>query len=128
MSEKRGYPNPDYTEEDVLEVKADLRIDDNEYRELCYKAAALDILAARIKATGKIEEEVVYACTGTNDTDQENDARQYERWYHDESSKNFRLARENEELKEQVLKLQEEIEQMQLKPAEDEPEKEEQDE
>ena len=50
MSEKRGYPNPDYTEEDVLEVKADLRIDDNEYRELCYKAAALDILAARIKA------------------------------------------------------------------------------
>lgn len=127
MSEKRGYPNPDYTEEDVLEVKADLRIDDNEYRELCYKAAALDILAARIKATGKIEEEVVYACTGTNDTDQENDARQYERWYRDESSKNFRLARENEELKEQVLKLQEQVNQL-LPAVEDEPEKEEQDE
>ena len=127
MSEKRGYPNPDYTEEDVLEVKADLRIDDNEYRELCYKAAALDILAARIKATGKIEEEVVYACTGTNDTDQENDARQYERWYHDESSKNFRLARENEELKEQVVKLQEQINQL-LPAVDDEPEKEEQDE
>lgn len=127
MSEKRGYPNPDYTEEDVLEVKADLRIDDNEYRELCYKAAALDILAERIKATGKIEEEVVYACTGTNDTDQENDARQYERWYHDESSKNFRLARENEELKEQVLKLQEQVNQL-LPAVEDEPEKEEQDE
>lgn len=127
MSEKRGYPNPDYTEEDVLEVKAALQIDDNEYRELCYKAAALDILAARIKATGKIEEEVVYACTGTNDTDQENDARQYERWYHDESSKNFRLARENEDLKEQVLKLQEQINQL-LPAVEDEPEKEEQDE
>ena len=127
MSEKRGYPNPDYTEEDVLEVKADVRLDDNEYRELCYKAAALDILAARIKATGKIEEEVVYACTGTNDTDQENDARQYERWYHDESSKNFRLARENEELKEQVLKLQEQVNQL-LPAVEDEPEKEEQDE
>lgn len=127
MSEKRGYPNPDYTEEDVLEVKAALRIDDNEYRELCYKAAALDILTARIKATGKIEEEVVYACTGTNDTDQENDARQYERWYHDESSKNFRLARENEELKEQVLKLQEQVNQL-LPAVEDEPEKEKQDE
>lgn len=127
MSEKRGYPNPDYTEEDVLEAKVDLRIDDNEYRELCYKAAALDILAARIKATGKIEEEVVYACTGTNDTDQENDARQYERWYHDESSKNFRLARENEELKEQVLKLQEQVNQL-LPAVDDEPEKEEQDE
>lgn len=127
MSEKRGYPNPDYTEEDVLEAKVDLRIDDNEYRELCYKAAALDILAARIKATGKIEEEVVYACTGTNDTDQENDARQYERWYHDESSKNFRLALENEELKEQVLKLQEQVNQL-LPAVEDEPEKEEQDE
>lgn len=127
MNEKRGYPNPDYTEEDVLEVKAALQIDDNEYRELCYKAAALDILAARIKATGKIEEEVVYACTGTNDTDQENDARQYERWYHDESSKNFRLARENEELKAQVLKLQEQVNQL-LPAVEDEPEKEEQDE
>lgn len=127
MSEKRGYPNPDYTEEDVLEAKADLRIDDNEYRELCYKAAALDILAARIKAAGKIEEEVVYACTGTNDTDQENDARQYERWYHDESSKNFRLARENEDLKEQVVKLQEQINQL-LPAVDDEPEKEEQDE
>lgn len=127
MSEKRGYPNPDYTEEDVLEAKVDLRIDDNEYRELCYKAAALDILAARIKATGKIEEEVVYACTGTNDTDQENDARQYERWYHDESSKNFRLARENEELKEQIQKLQEQVNQL-LPAVEDEPEKEEQDE
>ena len=127
MSEKRGYPNPDYTEEDVLEVKADLRIDDNEYRELCYKAAALDILTARIKATGKIEEEVVYACTGTNDTDQENDARQYERWYHDESSKNFRLARENEALKEQILKLQEQVNQL-LPAVDDEPEKEKQDE
>lgn len=127
MNEKRGYPNPDYTEEDVLEVKAALQIDDNEYRELCYKAAALDILAARIKATGKIEEEVVYACTGTNDTDQENDARQYERWYHDESSKNFRLARENEELKEQIQKLQEQVNQL-LPAVEDEPEKEEQDE
>lgn len=128
MSEKRGYPNPDYTEEDVLEVKAALQIDDNEYRELCYKAAALDILTARIKTKGKIEEEVVYACTGTNETDQENDAQRYERWYNNEFSKNCRLTKENDELKEQIRKLQEEIEQMQQQPDENEQEKEEQDE
>ena len=128
MNEKRGYPNPDYTEEDVLEVKADLLIKDSEYRELCYKAAALDILTARINATGKVEDEVVHACTGTSVTEQETEARQYQRWWQDESNKNTRLARENNDLKNQILKLQEEIEQMQLQPAEDEPEKEEQDE
>ena len=124
MSEKRGYPNPDYTEEDVLEVKADLRIDDNEYRELCYKAAALDILTARINATGEVEEEVVHACTGTNVTEQETEARQYQRWWQEESMKNSRLVRENSELKEQVLKLQEQVNQL-LPAVEDEPEKEE---
>ena len=128
MSEKRGYPNPDYTEEDVLEVKAALQIDDNEYRELCYKAAALDILTARIRAMGKVEEEVVHACTGTNETDQENEAQKYERWYNNEFNKNCRLAKENGELKEQIRKLQEEIEQMQQQPDENEQEKEEQDE
>lgn len=127
MSEKRGYPNPDYTEEDVLEVKAALQIDDNEYRELCYKAAALDILTARIKTKGKIEEEVVYACTGTNETDQENDAQRYERWYNNEFSKNCRLTKENDELKEQIRKLQEQVNQL-LPAVEDEQEKEEQDE
>ena len=127
MSEKRGYPNPDYTEEDVLEVKADVRLDDDKYMELCYKSAALDILTARIKAMGKIEEEVVYACTGTNEIDQENDAKKYERWWTQENNKNCRLTQENDELKERIRKLEEQLNQL-LPAVEDEPEKEEQDE
>ena len=55
MSEKRGYPNPNYTEEDImeglpLEVNAEVMIDDEEYRELVSKAAAFDIITAEIKS------------------------------------------------------------------------------
>ena len=52
---KRGYPNPNYTDEDIqdgipLEMNAEIMIDDKEYRELVAKAAALDILTADIKS------------------------------------------------------------------------------
>ena len=54
MSEKRGYPNPNYTDKDVgleqLEVNAQIMIDDNEYREMVAKATAFDILTADLKA------------------------------------------------------------------------------
>ena len=127
MNEKRECTNPDCIEGGVFQMESEVLMDDNEYRELCDKAAALDILTARIKSQGKIEEEVVYACTGTNETDQENDAQRYERWYNNEFSKNCRLTKENDELKEQIRKLQEQINQL-LPAVEDEPEKEEQDE
>ena len=69
MSEKRGYPNPNYTEEDVLpgvplEVNSELILSD-ELIEFIQKAAALDILSAAVKATGKVDDDLVRAITGT---------------------------------------------------------------
>lgn len=74
---KRGYPNPNFTEEDIregvpLEMNAEILIDEKEYRELCQKAAALDILTADIKAKidygcsdySIINDDLVLAVTG----------------------------------------------------------------
>lgn len=122
MSEKRGYPNPDYTEEDIMkepvEMKEEITIDEtvvispDKFQQLCAKAAALDILTARIKFMGKIEDEIVFACTGTCETEQESDAKQYERWWRDENVKNVRLMGENADLRAQVHRLQEQINQL----------------
>lgn len=74
MSEiKRGYPNPNYTENDILteeeaELLADVglvTIDADHYEELVSKAAALDILTSCIQITGKVDDDIVKAVTGT---------------------------------------------------------------
>jgi len=70
---KRGYPNPNYTEEDILteeeaELLADVglvTIDADHYEELVSKAAAHDILTGYIRITGKVDDEIVKAVTGT---------------------------------------------------------------
>ena len=74
MSEKRGYPNPDYTEEDIMsepvEVKEEITIDETvvispeKFEKLCSKAAALDILTASIQRSGEVKTDVVLAVTG----------------------------------------------------------------
>ena len=76
MSEKRGYPNPNYTEKDIglepIELNAQICIDDEEYRELVSKAAALDILTADLKAKidygyssyNLVDDDLVLAITG----------------------------------------------------------------
>jgi hypothetical protein len=81
MSEiKRGYPNPNYTDGDILteeeaELLADVglvTIDADHYEELVSKAAALDILTADIKSLidsgesgyGLINDSLVLAVTG----------------------------------------------------------------
>ena len=71
MSEVRGYPNPNYTEENIrsveeLEEIADVvMIDMDHYEELVAKASALDMLTAAIKAMGSVDENIVRAVTGT---------------------------------------------------------------
>lgn len=73
MSEKRGYPNPNYTEADILtkeetELLAEVglvTIDADHYEELVSKAAALDILTSCIQITGKVDDDIVKAVTGT---------------------------------------------------------------
>lgn len=74
MSEKIGYPNPNYTEEDVGRAPVQLEqtidadeiviIHPGEYRELCSKAAALDILSASLHRTGEVNDDLVWAVTG----------------------------------------------------------------
>lgn len=74
MSEKRGYPNPDYTDEDIvteqLEVKEGITIDEtvvispDKFEKLCAKAAALDILTASIQRSGEVKDDIVLAVTG----------------------------------------------------------------
>ena len=73
---KRGYPNPNYTEEDILTGKVTeedflemetglVTIDADHYEELVSKAAALDILTSCIQITGKVDDDIVKAVTGT---------------------------------------------------------------
>ena len=76
MSEKRGYPNPNYTEKDILpegqlEMKAEVMIDDKDYRELVVKAALFDMITANVKANidynlhyNDVDEDFILAITG----------------------------------------------------------------
>ena len=78
MSEKRGYPNPNYTEEDIMEslpieMNAEIMLDDKEYRELVAKAAAFDIITAEIKSRidydncsdyGLVDDDLILQVTG----------------------------------------------------------------
>ena len=77
MNEVRGYPNPNYSDRDVglppIEMNAQICIDDNEYRELVSKAAALDILTADLKrkidyghSYSLVDDDLVLAVTGMN--------------------------------------------------------------
>ena len=123
MSEKRGYPNPDYMEHDMLEqINASIMIDDQDYRAMVGKSYAMDLLRTRIEKTGKVEEDVVYALTAASDAQEESEARQYERWWREETSKSSRLDRENKELKAKLQKLEEQINQL-LPAMEEEPKK-----
>ena len=62
---KRGYPNPNYTEEDILpEVRSELIMDD-QLIQFIQKAAMFDCLASAIKLTGEVDEDLVKAITGT---------------------------------------------------------------
>ena len=108
MSEKRGYPNPDYTDEDVMsepvEVKEEITIDETvvispeKFEQLCSKAAALDILTAHIKKTGKVDDDIVFAVTGTTDIKVQNKADDYYRWW-------CETRDERDRLKEKVTQL-----------------------
>ena len=71
MSEKRGYPNPNYTEDDVmteeeaiLEEVGLVTLPVDHYEMLVSKAAALDILTADLKRRGSVHDEIVLAVTG----------------------------------------------------------------
>lgn len=101
MKEVRGYPNPNYTEEDVmadgeiLEEIGLVTLETDHYEELVSKAAMFDCLASAIKLTGKVNDDVVKAITGTL-TNQpmvpQKEADQYWGYYTKESAKNRELV------------------------------------
>lgn len=96
MSEmKQGYPNPDYRKEDVgmelLEMHAEIYIDDKEYRELLGKAVLHDTLKAAILSMGKIDEDVVRALTGTLDDESKAEAEKNWDYYWKEHQTNLEL-------------------------------------
>ena len=74
MCEKRGYPNPNYEDEDVM-IEEEIALEDlgmvvvdlDHYEELVIKAARLDLLAGAISMSGKVNEDLVRAITGTLD-------------------------------------------------------------
>jgi len=108
MSEKRGYPNPNYTEEDLasepLELKEEIELEEmviispEKFEQLCSKAAALDILTAHIKKTGKVDDDIVFAVTGTTDIKIQTKADDYYKWW-------CETREERDKLKEKVAQL-----------------------
>jgi hypothetical protein len=106
MSEKRGYPNPNYTEGDILEsipmeVKTELILDE-QLVEYIQKAAMFDCLATAIRLTGHVDDDVVKAITGTVAKEEmvpKKDADNYWRYYMREQDK-------TKELQEKVATLE----------------------
>ena len=106
MSEKRGYPNPNYTEGDILEaipmeVRTELLLDD-QLVEYIQKAALFDCLANTIRITGKVDDDVVKAITGAIaevEMVPKKDADNYWRYYMREQDK-------TKELQEKVATLE----------------------
>lgn len=123
MSEKRGYPNPNYTEGDILqgipmEVKTELLLDD-QLVEYIQKAAIFDCLASAVKSMGKVDDDVVRALTGTFDPKEHEDIIMYRSWYNSEKQKNEELQKKVERLEIIIEDLQKPAEEP--KPAEDQP-------
>lgn len=120
MSEKRGYPNPNYTEEDILpgipmEVKTELLLDD-QLVEYIQKAAMLDCLAATIKAMGKVDVDVVRALTGTIDPKENEELEQFRSWWHQERDANDGLKKKVAELEHARVELIEILRQNHIGP------------
>lgn len=107
MCEKRGYPNPDYTDDDVMTEEAFLEevglvtVDTDHYEELVTKAAMFDCLTSTIKLTGKVDDDVVKALTGnlTQETlVPKKEADDYWRYYTQESAMRKKLEEKVAEL------------------------------
>ena len=119
MEEKRGYPNPNYTDEDIMtepvEVKEEVMIDDvvvitpEKFEQLCSKAAALDILTAAVSRKGEVNADIVWAVTGASANvvveNLKKDAAQKLDWYWNERQKVEKLEARVAQLESTKLRL-----------------------
>ena len=108
---KRGYPDPDYTIEDI-DGKIDIQIDEQviispaKFEELCSKAAALDILKASLQRGGKVNEDIVWTVTGANpDRDIDEARKDKEMWWNNY----YREKEQKELLQKKVVGLEKQI-------------------
>ena len=135
---KRGYPNPNYTEEDILteeeaELLADVglvTIDADHYEELVSKAAALDILTSYIQITGKVDDEIVKAVTGTiakEDMVPKKELDEVWCYYHNKISEIDKLKQEIASLTRGNGELKEILRQNKIGPYADQPEEDKED-
>ena len=123
MSEKRGYPNPNYTEEDVYpscghcndgyvrDIQAEMVLDD-QLIQYIQKASMFDCLVSAIRSMKNVDTDVVQAITGTWDLKEESEAAKFSQWWREERAKNEELLRENTQLMRDNQKLQEQINQL----------------
>ena len=108
---KRGYPDPDYTIEDI-DGKLDIQIDEQviispaKFEELCSKATALDILKASLQRGGKVNEDIAWAVTGANpDRDVEEVRKDKEMWWNNY----WKEKEQKEQLEKKVVGLEKQI-------------------
>ena len=108
---KRGYPDPDYTIENIDE-KINIQIDEQviispaKFEELCSKAAALDILKASLQRGGKVNEDIAWAVTGANpDRDVEEVRKDKEMWWNNY----WKEKEQKEQLEKKVVGLEKQI-------------------
>ena len=123
MSEVRGYPNPNYTEKDILpgvpvEVRSELILDD-QLIQYIQKAAMFDCLACAVKLTGEVDDDLVKAITG-NLTQEEmvpkKDADNYWNYYMREQKKTKELEEKVASLEHARMELTEIIKQNHIGP------------
>ena len=100
---RRGYPDPDYTEDDVMDTETILdenklvTIETDHFENLVSKAAAMDIMENAIRFTGHVNEELVRAVSWTLDSVEmvpKTDADAYWSFYMAEKKKAEGLAKQ----------------------------------
>ncbi len=119
---RRGYPNPDYTEEDLipgtLETTAELILDD-QLVEHIQKSALFDCLASAIKLTGKVDDDLVKAITGNLSQEEmvpKKEADNYWGYYMREQQKSKELEEKVASLEHARMELTEIIKQNHIGP------------
>lgn len=138
---KRGYPNPNYTEEDILTGKVTeedfleldpglVTVEADHYEELVSKAAALDILTGYIRATGKVDDDIVKAVTGTiakEDMVPKKELDEVWEFYHNKTREIDKLKQEIASLTRGNGELKEILRQNKIGPYADQPEEDKED-
>ena len=124
MSEmKRGYPNPNFTDEDVDQepdfgdtgrpgLERNVTISQTDLASLMNKAIRFDILKRSFESGGHVDDDVLKCVMGATENE-------YKEKYDNYSSKYWNERDKNQKLESQVKELQEKLAQMEVKPSDE---------